>query len=181
MPSRKVLTLKETFMPLSLYDAAFPPVARMLNNVSVILDRAAAHCTARQIDPAVLLGYRIAPDMFPLTRQVQIVTDQAKGMAARLGGLEVPSYPDTESTIEELKARLAKTADFVGSVSRAQVEGAEDREVVLKTRTGEKRMNGRDYVFGFMMPNFYFHAATAYDILRHAGVELGKRDFLGRS
>jgi uncharacterized protein len=166
------------FMPLTLYDAAFPPVAKMLNTLSVILDKAAAHCEARKIDPAVLVGYRLAPDMFPLSRQIQSVSDQAKGMAARLAGLEVPGYPDTETTIDELKARLAKTADFLGSVTPGQVEGAEDREIVLKLRN-ELRFNGRDYVFGFVLPNFYFHAATAYDILRHAGVELGKRDFLG--
>jgi uncharacterized protein len=165
-------------VPLSLYDAAFPPVIRMLENLDAILDKAAAHCAERKIEPAVILGYRIAPDMFPLLRQVQIVTDQAKGMAARLASLDVPSYPDTEATIEELKARIAKTLDFVRSVTPAQVEGAEDREIVLKMRV-ELRFNGRDYVFGYVLPNFYFHATTAYDILRHCGIELGKRDFLG--
>jgi hypothetical protein len=165
-------------MPLSLYDAAFPPVIRMLENLSAILDKAAAHCTERKIDPAVILGYRLAPDMFPLTRQIQTTTDQAKGMAARLAGLEVPSFPDTETTIEELKARIAKVLDFVRSITPAQVEGAEDREIVLKLRS-EMRFSGRDYVFGFVMPNFYFHATTAYGILRHCGVDLGKRDFLG--
>jgi hypothetical protein len=165
-------------VPISLYDAAFPPVIRMLENLDAILDKAAAHCAERKIEPAVILGYRIAPDMFPLLRQVQIVTDQAKGMAARLAGLDVPSYPDTEATIEELKARIAKTLDFVRSVTPAQVEGAEEREIVLKMRV-ELRFNGRDYVFGYVLPNFYFHATTAYDILRHCGVELGKRDFLG--
>ena len=166
-------------MSLSLYDVAFPPVVKMLQNLDVILDKAATHCAERKIDPAVLLGYRLAPDMYPLTRQIQIATDQAKGMAARLAGLEVPSYPDTEATIEELKARLGKTLDFVGSVSRAQVEGAESREIVLPMRTGERRFIGRDYVFGFVLPNLYFHATTAYDILRHTGVELSKRDYLG--
>jgi uncharacterized protein len=165
-------------MSLSLYDAAFPPVIRMLNSLSAILDKTAAHCAERKIDPAVILGYRLAPDMFPLSRQIQTTTDQAKGMAARLAGLDVPSFPDTETTIEELKTRIAKIVDFVQSVTPAQVEGAEDREIVLKLRT-EMRFSGSDYVFGFMMPNFYFHAATAYDILRHCGVDLGKRDFLG--
>jgi uncharacterized protein len=165
-------------MTLSIYDAAFPPVMRMLGSLSAILDKAAEHCAARKIDPAVLLNYRIAPDMFPLARQVQVVTDHAKGMAARLGGVEVPGFEDTETTFEELKARLAKTLDFVGSITPAQVAGAEDREIVLKLRT-EMRFNGRDYTFGFMLPNFYFHATTAYDILRHAGVDIGKRDFMG--
>lgn len=165
-------------MALSLYDAAFPPVLRMLGSLSAILDRGAAHCEARKIDPALMLGYRLAPDMYPLTRQVQIVTDQAKGMAARLAGVDVPSFPDTESTFAELKARLAKADDFVRSISPAQVEGAEEREIVLKLRS-EMRFNGRDYVFGFVLPNFYFHAATAYGILRHAGVDLGKMDFMG--
>jgi hypothetical protein len=165
-------------MPLSLYDAAFPPVIRMLNSLSAILDKAAMHCAERKIDPAVILGYRLAPDMFPLSRQIQTTTDQAKGMAARLAGLDVPSFPDTETTIEELKTRIAKIIDFVQSVTPAQVEGAEDREIVLKLRT-EMRFSGRDYVFGFVMPNLYFHATTAYDILRHCGVDLGKRDFLG--
>lgn len=165
-------------MPLSLHEAAIPPVVKMLGSLSAILDKAAAHCAARKIDPAELLAYRIAPDMYPLSRQIQIVTDQGKGMAARLAGLDVPSFPDTETTIEELKARLAKAADFIGSISPAQLEGAEEREIVLKMRT-EMRFNGRDYVFSFVLPNFYFHAATAYAILRSAGVELGKRDFLG--
>lgn len=165
-------------MPITFYDAAFSPVTRILVNLDAILDKAAAHCTERQIDPAVLLNYRLAPDMFPLTRQIQTASDTAKGMAARLAGVDVPSYADTESTIEELKARLGRTLDFVKSINPAQVEGAEDREIILKMRT-EMRFTGREYVFGFVLPNVYFHAATAYGILRHAGVALGKRDFLG--
>jgi hypothetical protein len=165
-------------MTLSIYDAAFPPVIRMLENLVAILEKAEAYCAERKIDPALLLGYRLAPDMYPLVRQIQVVTDQAKGMAARLAGVDVPGYPDTETTMEELKARLHKTIAFVKDVTPAQVEGAEDREIVLKMRT-ESRFNGRDYVFGFMLPNFYFHATTAYDILRHAGMGLSKRDFMG--
>ena len=162
-----------------MYDAAFPPVIRMLEILSAILDKAAAHCEKRKIDPSVLTHYRLAPDMYALPRQVQIVTDQAKGMAARLSEMEVPSYADTESTFEELKARLAKTVDFVKSVPKTQIEGSEDRDIVLKIGGREMTFKGREYVFGFVLPNFYFHATTAYDILRHAGVELGKRDFLG--
>ena len=166
-------------MPITMHQVAFPPVIRTLNALSTILDKAAAHCEARKIEPTVLLNYRLAPDMFALTRQIQVATDQAKGMAARLAGAEVPSYPDTESSIEELKARIAKTIDFVQSLSPDRYEGSEDREVTLKMRSGERTFNGRDYVFGFVLPNFYFHATTAYDILRHAGVELGKLDFMG--
>ena len=166
-------------MPLTMHQAAFPPVIRTLTALSAILDKAAAFCEARKIEPSVLLNYRLAPDMFALTRQIQVASDQAKGMAARLAGVEVPSYPDTESTIEELKARIAKTIDFVQSFSAEQFAGSEDREVTLKMRSGERVLNGRDYAFGFVLPNFYFHAATAYDILRHAGVELGKLDFMG--
>jgi len=169
----------ELTMSLSMYEAAFPPVIRTLGSLSAILDKAAAHCEARKIDPSVLMHYRLAPDMFALPRQFQIASDQAKGMAARLSGIDVPSYPDTESTIEELKGRLAKTIEFVKSVPQSNIEGSESRDIVLKLRDTEMTFTGRDYVFGFVLPNFYFHAATAYDLLRHAGVELGKRDFLG--
>lgn len=166
-------------MSLTMHQAAFPAVIRTLNAISGILDKAAAHCEARKIDPSVLLNYRLAADMFPLTRQVQTASDMAKGMAARLAGVDVPSYADTETTIEELKARIAKTVDYMSSLSPEQFAGSEDREVILKTRVGERTFNGRDYAFGYALPNFYFHAATAYDILRHTGVELGKLDFLG--
>ena len=166
-------------MPITMHQTAFPPVIRTLNALSAILDKAAAHCEARKIEPSVLLGYRLAPDMFALTRQIQVATDQAKGMAARLAGVDVPSYPDTESTIDELKVRIAKTVDYVKSFLPEQFAECEDREVTLKMRSGERTFNGRDYAFGFVLPNFYFHATTAYDILRHAGVELGKLDFMG--
>jgi uncharacterized protein len=166
-------------MSLTMHQAVFPYVSRTLTAMSAILDKAAAHCEARKIDPALLLAYRLAPDMFPLTRQIQSASDSAKGMAARLAGVEVPSYADTETTIEELKARIAKTVDFISSFSPEQFAESEDREVILKMRSGERKFTGRDYAFGFAMPNFYFHATTAYDILRHAGVELGKMDFLG--
>ena len=165
-------------MSLTMHQAAVPPVIRTLNALSAILDKAAAHCEARKIDPSVLLNYRLAPDMYPLARQIQVVTDQAKGMAARLGGAEVPSYADTETTFDELRARLAKTIDFVQSISPEAFEGSEDRQITLKMRV-ERTFSGRDYAFGFVLPNFYFHAATAYDILRHAGVELSKMDFMG--
>jgi hypothetical protein len=166
-------------MPLTMHQAVFPPVIRSLNAMRAILEKAVAHCEARKIDPSVLLNYRLAPDMLPLTKQIQIATDQAKGMAARLAGVEVPSYPDTETSFDELQTRLAKTVGFVQSFSPEQFEGSETREVTMKLRGGEHTFNGRDYAFGFGLPNFYFHVTTAYDILRHAGLELGKLDFMG--
>jgi uncharacterized protein len=165
-------------MSFTIYEAAYPPVIRMLENLGMFLDKGAEYCAARKIEMNDLLNYRLAPDMYPLFRQIHLATDGAKGMAARLGGVDVPSYPDVETTVEELKARLAKTIAFVSSITPAQVEGAEGREIVLKTGGVERRMTGRDFLIGFALPNFYFHAATAYDILRHAGVDLGKRDFL---
>jgi hypothetical protein len=147
--------------------------------MSKIIDKAAAQCEARKIDPAVLLNYRLAPDMFAFTRQIQIMTDGVKGMAARLTGSEIPSWPDTETSFDEVKARIAKAIDYLQSFNEAQFAGAEDREIVLKTGTGELKFTGTSYVFGFVFPNFYFHATTAYNILRHNGIEVGKRDFLG--
>jgi hypothetical protein len=166
-------------MSFSMYQAAVPPVLQILASVSAILDKAAAHCAARKIDPAALLTFRLFPDMFPLSRQVQVVTDQAKGMAARLAGIEVPSYADTETTFDELKARIAKTTAFVKSVTPAQIDGSEDRPIVIKAGGNELKFTGRQFLTGFVFPNFYFHATTTYNILRHCGVELGKRDFLG--
>ena len=165
-------------MSLSMYQAAIPPVVKMLNNLSAILDKAAAHCEARKIDPAVLLNSRLFPDMFPLVRQFQIATDSAKGLA-RLAGLEVPSYPDTEATIDELKARLSKTAAFVGALTPAQVDGSEDRAISLKAGPRELHFTGSQFLVHFALPNLYFHATTAYAILRHNGVDIGKMDYLG--
>lgn len=166
-------------MSFSIHDAAVPPVLQILKAMPAILDKAARHCEARKIDPAVLLGFRLAPDMFPLTRQIQIMTDQAKGMAARLTGSEVPAWPDNEASIDDLKARIARAAAFVKGFAPAQFAGAEDRQIVLKVGGSEMTFTGRQYLVNFVLPNFYFHAATAYDILRHCGVEIGKRDFLG--
>jgi hypothetical protein len=166
-------------MALTIYQAAFPATGRTLKALGNILEKAATHCETRKIDPRTLLSYRMAPDMFDLRRQIQAVSDQAKGMAARLGGVPVPSFPDVEETFSELRERLAKTLDFLKSIPEEQLEGAEDRELVLKVGGHEMNLTGRDYMFGFFMPNFYFHATAAYTIIRHAGVELGKRDFLG--
>jgi uncharacterized protein len=165
-------------MALTMYQAAFPPTGRTIKALGHILDKAAAHCETRKIDPRTLLSYRLAPDMYDLTRQVQAVSDQAKGMAARLGGVAIPSFPDVETSFSELHERLGRTSEFLKSISEAQVEGSEDREVVLKIGPNEMKFSGRDYLFGFFMPNFFFHTTAAYTIIRHAGVELGKRDFL---
>ena len=166
-------------MTLSMYQASAPRFANTLKNLSAILDKAQAHGEMKKIDPLVLTSARLYPDMFALARQVQIACDTAKGAVARLAGLEIPKHEDTEKTIEELKARIAKTLDFIGGVKAAQIDGSEDKEVVLKLQGNEVKFRGLQYLLGFAWPNFYFHAVTAYDILRHNGVELGKRDFIG--
>lgn len=166
-------------MTITLYQAAVPPVLQVLTSLLNILGKASAHCQARRIEPSVLLGSRLFPDMFPLVRQVQIVTDQAKGMAARLAGIEVPSYPDDEASFEGLQVRLASTIAFIKSIHPEQIDGAEDKDIHFKAGGSELKFKGQNYLLNFVFPNFYFHAATAYNILRHNGVELGKRDFLG--
>ena len=164
---------------ISMHQASAPRFAHMLRSLSALLDKAQAHCDAKKIDPLALTQFRLYPDMFPLTRQVQIACDTAKGAVARLAGVEIPKHDDTEQTFAELKARIAKTVDFVESVPAAKVDGTEDKEVVLKMRAGDMKFTGLQYLLGFAYPNFYFHCTTAYNILRHNGVELGKRDFLG--
>jgi hypothetical protein len=168
-------------MKISMYDACVPPGIRMMNNLAAILGKAAAHAEAKKIDPAVLVNARLYPDMFPLARQVQIASDSAKGGAARLAGLAPPSYEDNEKTIPELIARAKKTAAFLETLKPAQFEGAEDRTIHWKTRTTERTMQGLPYLVHQVLPNVYFHVTTAYNILRHNGVELGKADFLGHS
>ena len=166
-------------MSISIYQASIPTLLHTLRAVSAILDKAAAHCEARKIDPTVLVNYRLAPDMFPLSRQIQIMADQAKGLAARLTGTEIPSFADTETSFADLKARIAKTIDYVQSFSPAQFDGAQTRTISFKAGPTELSFTGQDYVFKWVFPNFYFHATATYAILRHAGVEVGKRDFLG--
>ena len=166
-------------MSLSMHQASVPALLQILDSLSAVIDKAAAHCEARKIDPATLMGYRLAPDMFAFARQIQVATDNAKGIAARLAGVEIPKLADDETTFDELKARLAKVADFISSLPAAQFEGAETRAIMLKLGGTETHFTGANYLFGFGLPNFYFHASTAYDILRHAGVPVGKRDFLG--
>jgi hypothetical protein len=166
-------------MKISMYQASAPRFAHSLRNLSAILDKAQAHAEARKLDPALLGGLRLIADMFPLARQVQIACDTAKGAVARLAGVEIPKHEDSEKTIPELKARIAKTIDFVESVPAAKIDGSEEREVVLKMRGEDVKLNGLQYLFGQACPNFYFHVTTAYNILRANGVELGKRDFIG--
>lgn len=166
-------------MSLSMFDASAPRFAHMLRNLDAILAKAQAHAAARKIDPAVLLGARLFPDMLPMVKQVQIATDHAKGAVARLAGAEVPRYEDTEQTFDELRARIAKTIAFVESFAPEQFEGAEQRPVALRTGGRDWSFIGRDYLLGFALPNFHFHLVTAYNILRHNGVEIGKADYLG--
>jgi len=167
---------------MSFYDAAGPAYLQILGSLTGILTKAEAHCAAKNIAPEVLLGARLYPDMLPLSKQIQLVCDFAAKGCARLTGSEVPSAPDTEKTFEELKARLARTMDYVRTYKPAQFEGADSRDVTFPA--GPERsitMKGQQFLSGFSFPNFYFHAATAHGILRHNGVEIGKRDFLGVS
>jgi hypothetical protein len=166
-------------MTLSMYLASAPRFANTLKNLSAILAKAQAHCEARKIDPLVLTAARLYPDMFALARQVQIACDTAKGAVARLAGVEIPKHEDTEQTFAELQARIDKTLAFIAGVQAAQVDGSEDKEVVLKLRGKDVAFNGMQYLLGFALPNFYFHVATAYGILRHNGVELAKSDYIG--
>jgi len=166
-------------MTLSMYQASVPVFLHTLAALSAVLDKAAAHAAQRKIDPAVLLSTRLFPDMFPLVRQVQLAADFAKGPAARLAGLEVPKFSDTETTFDDLKARIAKTVEFVKALKPGQIDGSEDRDITIPIGGQPQSFKGQPYLLHFALPNFFFHATTAYDILRHCGVEVGKRDFLG--
>jgi hypothetical protein len=159
--------------------ASQPVFQQMLKALSANLEKAAAHATAKKIDPSVLVNARLAPDMFPLSRQVQIATDHAKGASARLSGRENPKYEDTEKTIDELKARIAKTLDFVSSVPAAEIDGSEEKDITLTIGGQQRTLKGQRYLLHNALPNFFFHVTTAYDILRHNGVEVGKRDYMG--
>ncbi len=167
-------------MKISMYQASLPVLKRMLNNLADILQKAAAHAEAKKIDPAVLIASRLYPDMFALARQVQIATDTAKGCAARLAGAEIPKYEDNEATFAELIARVKKTTDFLDAFTPEQIDGTEDKSITLQMRTGDLTFTGLVYLLNFVMPNLYFHITTAYAILRHNGVEVGKMDFLGK-
>lgn len=167
-------------MPLSVYQATVPVFIRMLNNLSGILDKAAEHCATRKIDPAALIHARLYPDMFDFARQVQVACDHARNGAARLAGTEAPDMEKTEQTFAELKERIRKTVAYLETFRPEQFEGAETREVTIKRGETTVTYPALDYLLNRVLPNFYFHVTTAYDILRHNGVELGKRDYLGR-
>ncbi len=166
-------------MPLSMYQASIPAFIRTLSALSAVLDKAAQHASERNIEPGVLLNARLFPDMFPMVRQVQLAADFASRTAARLAGLELPKFADTETSFDELKLRIAKTIDFLKTLKPAQIDGSETREVSIPLGGEPQTFQGQPYLLHFALPNFYFHAATAYDILRHCGVEVGKRDFIG--
>ena len=166
-------------MSLSMYQASIPTFVRGLTNLSAILNKAASYAESKKIDPSVLINARLAPDMFPLSRQIQIASDIVKGGAARLSGVEAPSFPDTEASFDELQERIKKTIRFIESVEPAQVDGTEERDIHLKVGGRELDFKGQPYLLQFVIPNFYFHITTAYAILRHNGLDIGKGDFLG--
>ena len=168
-------------MPISMYAIAVPTFQKHLSALDAILDKAEAYATAKKIDPSVLLSARLYPDMFNFTRQVQGAADFAKAAGARLAGVPVPSFPDTETTIPELKQRIAKTLQFLGTLKPEQMEGTEAKQFTIKVGPNEMTFSGQDYLLHFAVPNFYFHCTTAYDILRHNGLEIGKRDFMRRT
>lgn len=166
-------------MTISMYQASVPAFIRALNNLAAILEKGAAYAQARKIDESVLLNSRLFPDMFPLVRQVQIATDTARSGAGRLAGVDFPSYEDKESTFQELALRIRNTIGFLESLQPAQVDGSEDKTITWQTRSSTKSMLGQPYLMNYLLPNIHFHVATAYSILRHNGVEVGKKDFLG--
>jgi uncharacterized protein len=166
-------------MSISMYDLTIPVLTRGLNNLSALLDKGAAHAAAKKFDSLILAQSRLYPDMHPLVRQIQIACDTAKGAAARLAGIEPPKHEDTETSFADLKARLAKTVDFLKTVSASQLKDAETRNIEIKFPNGAWKFTGIDYLTGFVLPNFYFHSSIVYALLRKAGVEVGKADFLG--
>jgi len=166
-------------MTISMYQASVPRFVNILGNLSNILDKAQIHGDTKKLDTAVLTTYRLYPDMLPMTKQVQLACDAAKGAVARLAGVEIPAYEDNEKTLADLKARIAKTIAFIQTVTPGQIDGTEDKEIVIKRRDKETRYKGMQFLLGHELPNFYFHVTTAYNILRHNGIEIGKRDYLG--
>lgn len=166
-------------MALSMYDSSIPALKQTLSSLASILKKAADHAERRKIDPAVFITARLFPDMLPLAKQIQIATDHAKGCAARLAGVDLPKFDDNEVTFDELQARIAKTIAFLDRFKAHQIDGSEEREIVLQLHETRMEFKGQDYLNKWALPNFYFHATTAYNILRHNGVEIGKRDFLG--
>jgi hypothetical protein len=167
-------------MAISMYQASVPVFIRTLGNLREVLQKGASHAEARKFDPGILVASRLYPDMFPLSRQVQIACDMVKGGAARLAGVEPPKYEDNETTLPELLARIDKTVEYLKTLKAQQIDGSEERPVTLTTQRGTLNFTGQNYLLNFVLPNLYFHATTAYALLRHNGVELGKGDFLGK-
>jgi len=167
-------------MSISMYKISVPIFVQFLTSLSAVLDKTAAHCEAKKIEPSALLNMRLFPDMFPLVRQVRAATDHAVSATARLAGVEPPAFANTEASIPELKERLAKAIDFVKTFKAAQIDGTEEKAIKITFPSGATRdFTGQSLLLSNSLPNFYFHCTTAYDILRHCGVELGKRDFMG--
>ena len=166
-------------MPISMYQASVPVLDKLLGNLALILTKAAGWAETRKIDPAVLIGARLAPDMFPLVKQVQIACDFAKGAPARLAGAEPPKFEDNEATFADLQARIEKTRKAMANFTAAQIDGSEGRQIKLKFGPREMEFTGLVYLLNVVMPNFYFHYTMTYAILRHNGLELGKGDYLG--
>jgi hypothetical protein len=164
---------------LSIYDAAIPPLKRALSNLAAILKKGEEYADAKKVEHQVLLNSRLFVDMYPLTRQVQIATDMSKGAGARLAAIEIPKYEDNETSFAELQARIAKTIAFLDSINPQQLEGAATRDITITIRKADIKFSGQDYLLKWVLPNVYFHVTTAYNILRHNGVELAKQDFLG--
>jgi hypothetical protein len=167
-------------MAISMYQCSVPVFVQFLASLSAVLDKAAAYAEAKKVEPSVLLNTRLAPDMFPLVRQVRAATDHAVSACGRLAGVDMPSFPNTEASIPELKERIAKTIDFLKGLKPAQIDGSEGKEIKITFPSGAVReFTGQSLLLNNSLPNFYFHCTTAYDILRHCGIELGKRDFMG--
>jgi hypothetical protein len=167
-------------MSISMYTASIPLFKQMLNSLNAVLAKAETHAAERKIDPDALLHARLFPDMFSLMRQVQIATDFAKGVSARLAGVDIPEHEDNEKTFADLQARVTKTLTFIDGLSATQIDGSETREIILRPGTPkEKKLNGQAYLIHYALPQFFFHVTTAYAILRHNGIEVGKRDYIG--
>ena len=167
-------------MTISMYQASAPRLINSMRNLSAILDKTQAYIDAKKIDPAALLQFRLFPDMLNLTRQIQIASDTAKGVVARLAGVDIPTYEDNETSVAELQARISKTISFIEGFTPAQIDGTEDKAIVTKRGDKETHYTGMQFLLGHAIPNVYFHVSIAFAILRHNGVEIGKRDYLGK-
>ena len=168
-------------MTISMYQASVPTIVRALNNLAAVLEKADQHAAAKKIDTSVFVNARLYPDMLPLAKQVQIASDISKGGTARLAQVDPPAYEDNEATIPQLIERLKKTVTYLETLKPEQIDGSEGRTVTWQTRSATKSMQGMPYLLTHVLPNVFFHTTTAYDILRHNGVEIGKQDFLGKS